>query len=185
MILPTNSQSVDLNESPVAISVNSAEVGPSRENLNLPESDGQHLPSVVVRSGHTAARPAGQQGKLLPAKMGVAPNHRIGQIALRSDVVIHRGYVVRQTHHIVKGVVAHRMMEQQEVIGGALISVDRTDEVSELGINVLREDLGGKAHRPEVTLDLEHLLGDRVAQSGAGVELVNGGIFGHFDAKMA
>jgi hypothetical protein len=76
------------------------------------------------------------------------------------------------------------MMDEQQILFGSSVTVDRPDSVSQAGSHVFGEDLGGDAHAAKVILQIQHLLGDGVPARTAGMELVNGREAIHLVATM-
>jgi hypothetical protein len=161
-----------------------AEVDSDRQHLDPAESDGQHLPAVEVGIGDAEQRAAGKCGELFAPEPDVTACGLVVEVVLRRDVVIHGHDVVGERDDVVKGVIPHRVVQEEEVRLRTPVSVHQADTVLEARRDVLGEDLGFESQLTQKPLQLEHLVGDRISHSRSGMELVDCPVLDHLEATM-
>jgi len=85
----------------------------------------------------------------------------------------------RETEHPVERAVTHGVVGEEHRVGRPGVAVDRPNLVPEARVDVFGEHIGRVPERPQVLLQLQHVLGYGVALGGSRVELVNGDALGH------
>ena len=98
--------------------------------------------------------------------------------------MVHDDDVVREGEDVVERVVPDGVMSQQKFGVGSEIVVDREDLAGQSRGDMFREDLRVVTHLLEDDLQLQHLVGDRVAHRRPRMELVDALVALHFVATI-